>query len=129
QEMGAAGLTCCTCEMGSRGEVGIELELDRVPQRETGMTPYEIMLSESQERMLLVADKGREEEVFQVFRKWGLEAAEIGVVTGDGKLRVKHHGDVVAEIPNRELADEAPLYDRPHELRPPNLRAPVLPEV
>src|SRR5512133_2236209 len=75
QDMGAAGLTCSTCEMGSRGEVGIEIELDRVPQRETGMTPYEIMLSESQERMLLVADKGREDEVFAVFRKWGLEAA------------------------------------------------------
>ena len=93
---------------------GIEIELDRVPQRETGMTPYEIMLSESQERMLLVADKGREDEVFRVFRKWGLDAVEIGVVTGDGKLRVRHHGEVVAEIPNRELADEAPLYDRPH---------------
>src|SRR5205823_3499494 len=78
----------------------------------------EIMLSESQERMLLVADKGREEEVFRVFRKWGLEAVEIGVVTGDGKLRVRHHGEVVAEIPNRELADEAPLYDRPYT-RPP----------
>ncbi|HEV3334252.1 MAG TPA: phosphoribosylformylglycinamidine synthase subunit PurL [Bryobacteraceae bacterium] len=114
QDMGAAGLTCSTCEMGSRGEVGIEIELDRVPQRETGMTPYEIMLSESQERMLLVADKGREEEVFAVFRKWGLEAVEIGTVTNDGKLRVKQHGLVVAEIPNRELADEAPLYDRPH---------------
>ena len=71
------------------------------------------MLSESQERMLLVAEKGREEEVFDVFRKWGLEAVEIGVVTGDGKLRVRHHGEIVAEIPNRELADEAPLYDRP----------------
>jgi phosphoribosylformylglycinamidine synthase len=114
QDMGAAGLTCSTCEMGSRGGTGIEIELDRVPQRETGMSPYEIMLSESQERMLLVAEKGREHEVFAVFRKWGLEAAEIGVVTGDGKLRVRQHGDVVAEIPNRELADEAPLYDRPH---------------
>ncbi len=114
QDMGAAGLTCSTCEMGSRGSVGIEIELDRVPQRETGMTPYEIMLSESQERMLLVADKGREDEVFRVFRKWGLEASEVGVVTDDGKLRVRHHGEVVAEIPNRELADEAPLYDRPY---------------
>jgi phosphoribosylformylglycinamidine synthase len=118
QDMGAAGLTCSTCEMGSRGEVGIEIELDRVPQRETGMTPYEIMLSESQERMLLVADKGREKEVFDVFRKWGLEAAEIGIVTNDGKLRVRHHGKIVAEIPNRELADEAPLYDRPHTAPP-----------
>src|SRR5215831_575919 len=118
QDMGAAGLTCSTCEMGSRGEVGIEIELDRVPQRETGMTPYEIMLSESQERMLLVADKGREHEVFAVFKKWGLEAAEIGIVTNDGKLRVRHHGAIVAEIPNRELADEAPLYDRPHTTPP-----------
>jgi len=114
QDMGAAGLTCSTCEMGSRGGVGIEIELDRAPQRETGMTPYEIMLSESQERMLLVAEKGREHEVFAVYRKWGLEAVEIGVVTDDGKLRVRHHGRIVAEIPNRELADEAPVYHRPY---------------
>src|SRR4051795_3792282 len=118
QDMGAAGLTCSTCEMGGRGNVGIEIELDLVPQRETGMTPYEIMLSESQERMLLVADKGREDEVFAVFKKWGLEASEIGIVTNDGKLRVRHHGEIVAEIPNRELADEAPLYDRPHTTPP-----------
>jgi len=124
QDMGAAGLTCSTCEMGSRGGVGIEIELDRVPQRETGMTPYEIMLSESQERMLLVAAKGREEEVFEVFRKWGLESVEIGAVTSDGKLRVKHHGVTVAEIPNRELADEAPLYDRPHTVPPAVKQAP-----
>ena len=127
QDMGAAGLTCSTCEMGSRGEVGIEIELDRVPQRETGMTPYEIMLSESQERMLLVADKGREDEVFHVFKKWGLAAAEIGTVTGDGKLRVRHHGDIVAEIPNRELADEAPLYHRPYTVPPEVGRAHVWP--
>ncbi len=114
QDMGAAGLTCSTCEMGSRGGTGIEIELDLVPQRETGMTPYEIMLSESQERMLIVAEKGREDEVFQVFRKWGLDAVTIGTVTGDGLLRVKQHGRTVAEIPNRELADEAPLYDRPY---------------
>jgi len=128
QDMGAAGLTCSTCEMGSRGEVGIEIELDRVPQREAGMTPYEIMLSESQERMLLVADKGREDEVFAVFRKWGLEASEIGIVTNDGKLRVRLHGQVVAEIPNRELADEAPLYDRPHRRNIPALPSGPLPE-
>src|SRR6516162_5616050 len=130
QDMGAAGLTCSTCEMGSRGGVGIEIELDRVPQRETGMTGYEIMLSESQERMLLVAEQGREEEVYEVFRKWGLEAVEIGLVTGDGKLRVKQHGDVVAEIPNRELADGAPLYDRPHTqpLRRAPLEPPPLPD-
>ena len=72
------------------------------------------MLSESQERMLLVAEKGREDEVFRVFRKWGLDAVTVGQVTGDGRLRVRQHGQVVAEIPNRELADEAPLYDRPH---------------
>jgi phosphoribosylformylglycinamidine synthase len=114
QDMGAAGLTCSTCEMGSRAGTGIEIDLMHVPQRETGMTPYEIMLSESQERMLLVAEKGREEEVFRVFRKWGLDAAVIGVVTDDGMLRVKDHGRVVAEISNRALADEAPIYDRPH---------------
>jgi phosphoribosylformylglycinamidine synthase subunit PurL len=123
QDMGAAGLTCSTCEMGSRGGTGIEIELDLVPQRETGMTPYEIMLSESQERMLLVAAKGREDEVFRVFRKWGLDAVAIGRVTGDGLLRVKQHGRTVAEIPNRELADEAPVYDRPHTESSPRPRA------
>jgi len=114
QDMGAAGLTCSTCEMGSRAGTGIEIDLALVPQRAAGMTPYEIMLSESQERMLLVAEKGREEEVFAVFRKWGLDAVAIGQVTGDGILRVRDHGVVVAEIPNRELADEAPVYHRPH---------------
>src|ERR1051325_10010585 len=99
--------------MGGRGGVGIEIDLQYVPQRETGMTPYKIMLSESQERMLLVAQKGREDEVFRVFRKWGLDAVTIGHVTGDGLLRVKDHGKIVAEIPNRALADEAPLYNRP----------------
>ena len=122
--MGAAGLTCSTCEMGSRGGVGIDIDLDLVPQRETGMTAYEMLLSESQERMLLVADKGREEEVFDVFRKWGLDAVDIGVVTGDGNLRVRHHGRIVAEIPNPALADEAPLYDRPHNVKP-HRRAPM----
>jgi phosphoribosylformylglycinamidine synthase II len=114
QDMGAAGLTCSTCEMGSRAGTGIEIDLMNVPQRETGMSPYEIMLSESQERMLIVAQKGREQEVFDVFRKWGLDAAVIGTVTDDGLLRVKDRGRVVAEISNRALADEAPLYDRPH---------------
>jgi len=113
QDMGAAGLTCSTCEMGGRGGVGIEIELDRVPQRETGMTPYEIMLSESQERMLLVAQKGREHEVFRVFGKWGLDAVEVGKVTTDNKLRVLEHGKVVAEIPNQALTDDAPVYKRP----------------
>jgi phosphoribosylformylglycinamidine synthase II len=115
QDMGAAGLTCSTCEMGARGQVGIEIELDKVPQRETGMSPYEIMLSESQERMLLVAQKGREQEVFRVFEKWGLDAAEVGRVTNDGKMRVLEHGVVVSEIPNEALTDDAPVYKRPLE--------------
>jgi len=130
QDMGAAGLTCSTCEMGSRANTGIEIDLQYVPQRESGMSPYDIMLSESQERMLLVADKGREAEVFAVFRKWGLDAVTIGQVTADGKLRVKDHGEVVAEIPNRALADEAPLYDRPHNVppyRPAPMEGPPLP--
>jgi phosphoribosylformylglycinamidine synthase len=118
QDMGAAGLTSSSCEMGSRGGVGIDIDLDRVPQREHGMSAYEMLLSESQERMLLVAEKGREEEVFRVFRKWGLDAVTIGVVTNDGKLRVRHQGQVVAEIPNDALADEAPRYDRPHGVAP-----------
>ena len=113
QDMGAAGLTCSTCEMGARGGVGIEIELDRVPQRETGMTPYESMLSESQERMLLVAQKGREDEVFRVFQKWGLDAVEVGRVTNDARMRVLEHGNVVAEIPNQALTDDAPVYNRP----------------
>jgi phosphoribosylformylglycinamidine synthase II len=113
QDMGAAGLTCSTCEMGGRGGVGIEIELDRVPQRETGMSAYEIMLSESQERMLLVAEKGREQEIFRVFEKWGLDAAEVGKVISANKLRVLQHGEVVAEIPNQALTDDAPVYKRP----------------
>jgi phosphoribosylformylglycinamidine synthase subunit PurL len=124
QDMGAAGLTCSSCEMGSRAGTGIDLDLDRVPQRETGMSPYEMMLSESQERMLLVAEKGREEEVFAVFRKWGLEAATVGTVTGNGLLRVTHQGALVAEIPNADLADSAPLYDRPHAVPAYRARAP-----
>jgi phosphoribosylformylglycinamidine synthase len=113
QDMGAAGLTCSTCEMGARGSVGIEIEMDRVPQRETGMSAYEIMLSESQERMLLVAQKGREEEVYRVFRKWGLDAVEVGQVIGENTMRVLQHGEVVAEIPNTALTDDAPVYKRP----------------
>ena len=115
QDMGAAGLTCSTCEMGARGRVGIEIEMDRVPQRESGMSPYQIMLSESQERMLLVAQKGREDEVFRVFEKWGLDAVEIGRVTAGNKMRVLEHGQVVAEIPNEALTDDAPVYRRPLE--------------
>ena len=115
QDMGAAGLTCSTCEMGGRGGVGLEIELDLVPQRETHMTPYEIMLSESQERMLLVAEKGREDEVFRVFEKWGLDAVNIGRVINQPMMRVLEHGKVVAEIPNAALTDDAPLYRRPLE--------------
>jgi phosphoribosylformylglycinamidine synthase subunit PurL len=114
QDMGAAGLTCSTCEMSSRAGSGMDVDLENVPQRETGMSPYEIMLSESQERMLLVAEKGREQEVFDVFSKWGLDAATVGVVTDTGRIVIRHHGEVVADVPGRELADEAPLYDRPH---------------
>src|SRR6187200_867382 len=113
QDMGAAGLTCSTCEMGSRGGAGIEIDVMHVPQRETGMTPYEIMLSESQERMLLVVKKGREAEVERIFEKWDLHAAHIGEVTTDGLMRVKDKGRVVAEIANTALVDEAPVYDRP----------------
>jgi len=113
QDMGAAGLTSSSSEMASRGGMGIEIDLARVPQRETGMTPYEIMLSESQERMLLVAERGREREVFGVFSKWGLDAVEIGKVTDDGKLRVLDQGRVVAEIPAHAIAEEGPRYERP----------------
>jgi phosphoribosylformylglycinamidine synthase subunit PurL len=115
QDMGAAGLTCSTCEMGARGGVGIEIEMDRVPQRETGMSAYEILLSESQERMLLVAQKGREEEVYRVFRKWGLDAVEVGRVISESRMRVLEHGQVVADIPNTALTDDAPVYHRPLE--------------
>ncbi len=115
QDMGAAGLTCSTCEMGARGGVGLEIELDNVPQRETGMNAYEIMLSESQERMLLVAEKGREAEVLRVFEKWGLDAVVVGRVINESRMRVLHHGEVVADIPNLALTDEAPLYHRPME--------------
>src|SRR6202020_1659578 len=103
QDMGAAGLTSSSCEMGGRGGVGIELNLDHVPQRESAMTAYEMMLSESQERMLLVAEKGREQEVLSVFEKWGLDAVEIGRVTDDGLVRVLHHGKIAAEIPAHPL--------------------------
>jgi phosphoribosylformylglycinamidine synthase len=113
QDMGAAGLTSTSCEMASRGGLGIEMELARVPQREPGMTPYEMMLSESQERMLLVAERGREQEVLKVFAKWGLDAVEIGRVTEDGLVRVLHHAKVVAEIPAHALAEEGPVYQRP----------------
>ena len=113
QDMGAAGLTCSTCEMGARGGVGLDVELDLVPQRETGMSAYEIMLSESQERMLLVAIKGREDEVLRVFEKWGLDGVIVGTVEPEPRLRIRHHGVLVADIPNKSLTDDAPLYHRP----------------
>ncbi len=113
QDMGAAGLTCSTMEMASRGGTGIEIDLAKVPQRETGMTPYEIMLSESQERMLLVAEKGREHEVLAVFKKWGLDAVVVGQVSEGGIARINNNGRVAAEIPAHPLAEEGPVYQRP----------------
>jgi phosphoribosylformylglycinamidine synthase subunit PurL len=113
QDMGAAGLTCSTMEMASRGGTGIEIDLAKVPQRESGMTPYEIMLSESQERMLLVAEKGREREVLDVFKKWGLDAVVVGTVTDGGVAKVFHNGKIAAEIPAHPLAEEGPIYQRP----------------
>jgi phosphoribosylformylglycinamidine synthase II len=113
QDMGAAGLTCSTCEMGARGGVGVEIELDRIPQRATGMSSYEIMLSESQERMLLVAEKGREGEVLLVFEKWGLDAVVAGEVIAENRMRVRHGGVLIADISNVSLTDDAPVYRRP----------------
>src|SRR5438552_1430388 len=113
QDMGAAGLTCSTMEMASRGGTGIEIDLAKVPQRETGMTPYEIMLSESQERMLLVAEKGREHEVLAVFKKWGLDAVVVGQVTEGGIARINNNSRIAAEIPAHPLAEEGPVYHRP----------------
>jgi phosphoribosylformylglycinamidine synthase len=118
QDMGAAGLACACSEMPARAGTGMEVEVSRVPQREAGMTPYEIMLSESQERMLLVAARGREDEVRRIFAKWDLDAVAIGAVTDDGLLRVRDHGTVVAEVPVKALADEAPVYEKP-TARPP----------
>lgn len=113
QDMGAAGLTSSSCEMASRAGTGIELELADVPRREPNMTPYELMLSESQERMLLVANAGKEEQVIAICRKWGIDAAVIGKVTDDGYVRIKEQGTVVAEIPAKALVDESPKYERP----------------
>src|SRR4029077_16942764 len=109
QDMGAAGLTCSTCETASRGSTGIEIDVAKVPQRETGMVPYEIMLSESQERMLVIIQKGKEHVAKKIFEKWDLHAEEIGVVTDDGIMRVKEKGVTVAEIPAKRLADDAPV--------------------
>ena len=113
QDMGAAGLTSSSVEMAGKGAVGIELNMDAVPQRETGMTAYEMMLSESQERMLAVLKPGREEDGHRIFKKWGLDAAVIGVTTDTGRLVLKHHGETVCDVPLAPLFDDAPLYDRP----------------
>ena len=131
QDMGAAGLTCSTCETASRGGTGVEIDLAKVPKRETGMTPYEIMLSESQERMLIIVKKGHEQTVRDIFEKWDLPYAEVGVVKDDGMMRVLDHGKMVAEIPARQLADEAPLYSREATPKPapPELDPAALPTV
>lgn len=112
QDMGAAGLTCSTCEMAARAGTGIEIELDKVPQRAANMSSYELMLSESQERMLIVVHKGREEEVKRIFDKWDLPWAEIGIITDTGHMKVRHGGKLVVDIPAKKIADESPVYQR-----------------
>src|SRR5579862_3436499 len=114
QDMGAAGLTCSAVEMGAKGDLGVDLDLDRVPTRETGMSAYEMMLSESQERMLMVLKPEKEQQAEAIFRKWGLDFAVVGHTTPSKRFVVKHGGDVMADLPIKELGDEAPLYDRPH---------------
>jgi len=126
QDMGAAGLTSSTSEMADKGGVGIELDLDKVPQRETGMTAYEMMLSESQERMLMILKPGRESEAETVFHKWGLDFAVIGRTTDTGRMVVTHKGQVEADLPVPVLANSAPIYERPWFLKPPP--TPILPE-
>src|SRR6476469_7090325 len=121
QDMGAAGLTCSTCETASRGGTGVEIDLAKVPKREPGMTPYEILLSESQERMLIIAKRGKEDIVREIFAKWDVPCAEIGRVTDDGMMRVLNNGSVAAEIPAKPLAEEAPLYSR--DAKPPSATA------
>src|SRR6201994_2520496 len=111
QDMGAAGLTCSAVEMGAKGNLGVDLELDKVPCRETGMSAYEMMLSESQERMLMVLKPEKEAEAEAIFSKWGLDFAIVGRTTPSKRFIVKHHGDVVADPPIKELGDEPPLYD------------------
>ncbi|MDY6855706.1 MAG: phosphoribosylformylglycinamidine synthase subunit PurL [Thermodesulfobacteriota bacterium] len=113
QDMGAAGLTCSSCEMASRAGTGIEIDLSKVPRREEGMTPYELMLSESQERMLIVVKYGLEKKVEEIFKKWDLDVSIVGRVTGDKMIRVKEDGKVLVEIPAEALTEEAPLYTRP----------------
>jgi phosphoribosylformylglycinamidine synthase subunit PurL len=123
QDMGAAGLTCSAVEMGAKGDLGVRLDLDKVPTRETGMTAYEMMLSESQERMLMVLKPEKEAEAEAIFRKWGLDFAIVGETTPDKRFVVRHNGDEMANLPIKELGDEAPVYDRPHTALP---RLPVI---
>ena len=123
QDMGAAGLTCSAVEMGAKGDLGVVLDLDRVPTRETGMTAYEMMLSESQERMLMVLKPEKEKEAEAIFRKWGLDFAIVGETTPDKRFVVRHAGVEMANLPIKELGDEAPVYDRPHTAAP---RLPVI---
>jgi phosphoribosylformylglycinamidine synthase subunit PurL len=118
QDMGAAGLTCSAVEMGAKGDLGVDLDLDAVPTRETGMSAYEMMLSESQERMLMVLKPEKEQQAEAIFRKWGLDFAVVGYTTSSKRFRVSHGGDVMADLPIKELGDEAPLYDRPHVASP-----------
>src|SRR5215468_7927238 len=118
QDMGAAGLTCSAVEMGAKGDLGVTLDLDRVPCRETGMSAYEMMLSESQERMLMVLKPEKEKEAEAIFRKWGLDFAVVGHTTPSKRFIVRHGGDVMADLPIKELGDEAPVYDRPHTASP-----------
>src|SRR5437899_688477 len=123
QDMGAAGLTCSAVEMGAKGDLGVDLNLEAGPTGETGMSAYEMMLSESQERMLMVLKPEKEKEAEAIFRKWGLDFAVVGYTTPSKRFVVKHGGDVMADLPIKELGDEAPLYDRPH------LPSPLLPVV
>jgi phosphoribosylformylglycinamidine synthase len=122
QDMGAAGLTCSTCETASRGGTGVEIDLARIPKREPGMTPYEVLLSESQERMLIIVRRGQENRVKEIFEKWDLPYAEVGTVTADGMMRVLDHRKVEVEIPAKELAEEAPIYQREAVAPPPPVR-------
>src|SRR5690606_15439037 len=118
QDMGAAGLTCSAVEMGAKGDLGIELDLDRVPVREHGMSAYEMMLSESQERMLMILRPEQRDEAEAIFRKWGLDFAIVGKTTDDLRFRVRHQGEEVADLPIKELGDQAPEYDRPYVITP-----------
>ncbi len=130
QDMGAAGLTCSAVEMGAKGDLGIELDLDKVPCREEGMSAYEMMLSESQERMLMVLNPAQEAEAEAIFRKWGLDFAVVGRTTDDLRFRILRHGDVVADLPIKDLGDQAPEYDRPFTRKAPpaTLAAADIPE-